>query len=158
MRYCKSTSNVLYISVLQWQILWWLRIYCRVPVYCYNCVYVWVIVDVLLLPFKLTLGCLFSPHHVIQGDVLKTTPQVTLNKTHSAEESLRRRKKLAGTARYCLAMRAKRGNSCWCFFHHMRGSVSLETCCTRMYAFSSVSPLTEDGLTSIHVLLRNMRS
>jgi len=26
-------------------------------------------------------------------------------------------------ARYCLASRVKSGNSCWCSFHHMRGSV-----------------------------------
>ena len=56
------------------------------------CVYVWVIVDFLLLSFKLTLGCLFSPPHVNQGGVQKTTPQVTLDKTHTAEESLRRRR------------------------------------------------------------------
>jgi hypothetical protein len=37
-------------------------------------------------------------------------------------------------------------------------SVSLTTCCTRMYAFCSVSPLTEDGSTSIDVLLTPKRS
>ena len=62
-------------------------IYCRVPVYC---VYVLVIVDFLLLSFKLILGWLFSPHHVNQGGVQKTTPQVTLYKSHTAKESLRR--------------------------------------------------------------------
>ena len=52
-----------------------LNIYCRLSV---CCVYVWVIVDFLLLSFKLSLGCLFSPHHVNQGGVQKTAPQVTL--------------------------------------------------------------------------------
>ena len=40
-----------------------------------------VIVD--FLSFKLRLGCLFSPHHVSQGVVQKTTPQVTLYKPHT---------------------------------------------------------------------------
>ncbi len=31
---------------------------------------------------------------------------------------------VAGTVRYCLAIRAKSGNSCWCCFHQIRGSVS----------------------------------
>ncbi len=55
-------------------------------------------------------------------------------------------------------MRVERGNSCWCCFHHMRGSVSLATCCTRMYAFKLVSPLTEDGSTCIDVVLTPKRS
>ena len=50
------------------------------------------IVDFLLLSFKLNLGCLFSPPHVNQGGVQKTTPQVTLYKHHTAKESLRRRR------------------------------------------------------------------
>ncbi len=58
-------------------------IYCRVPVYC---VYVLVIVDFLLFSFKLILGCLFSPHHVNQGGVQKTTPQVTLYKPDTTKE------------------------------------------------------------------------
>ena len=45
-----------------------------------------------LLTFKLSLGCLFSPHHVNQGGVQKTTTQVTLYKPHNAKESLRRRR------------------------------------------------------------------
>ena len=64
-------------------------IYYRVPVYC---VYVLVIEDFLLLSFKLILGCLFRPHHVNQGAVQKTTPQVTLYKPDTAKESLRRRR------------------------------------------------------------------
>jgi hypothetical protein len=51
-----------------------------------------VIVDFLLLSFKLILGCLFSPHHVNQGGVQKTTPQVTLYKPDTVKESLRRRR------------------------------------------------------------------
>ena len=50
------------------------------------------IVDFLLNSLKLSLGCLFSPHHVNQGDVQKVTPQFTLYKPHTAEESLRRRR------------------------------------------------------------------
>jgi hypothetical protein len=49
-----------------------------------------VIVDFLLLSFKLSLRCLFRPRHVNQGGVQKTTPQVTLYKSHTAEESLTR--------------------------------------------------------------------
>jgi hypothetical protein len=56
------------------------------------CVYVLVIVDFLLLSFKLILGRLFRPHHVNQGGVQKTTPQVTLYKPDTAKESLRRRR------------------------------------------------------------------
>ena len=44
------------------------------------------------LSFKLSSGCLFSPHHVNQGAVQKPTPQVTLYEPHTAEESLRRRR------------------------------------------------------------------
>jgi hypothetical protein len=44
-----------------------------------------------LLSFKLSLEYLFSPHHVNQGVVQKTTPEVTLYDPHTAEESLRRR-------------------------------------------------------------------
>ena len=47
------------------------------------------IMDFLLTSLKLSLGCLFSPHHVNQGDVQKTTPQVTLHNPHTVEESLR---------------------------------------------------------------------
>ncbi len=64
-------------------------IYCRVSVYC---LYVLVIVDFLLLSFKLIVRCLFRPHHVNQGGVQKTTPQVTLYKPDTAKESLRRRR------------------------------------------------------------------
>ena len=52
------------------------------------------------------------------------TPQVTLYEPHIAQESL------TGTARFCLAMQAKRGNSCTCCVHHIRGSVSRGTYCT----------------------------
>ena len=47
----------------------------------------------------------FSPHHVNQGGVEKTTPKVTLYKSHTAKESL------AGTTRYWLVVWTKRGNS-----------------------------------------------
>ncbi len=46
----------------------------------------------LLISFKLSSGCLFSPHHVNQGCVQKDTPQVTLYESHTAEESLRNRR------------------------------------------------------------------
>ncbi len=48
--------------------VWQLHIYCRVPAYC---VYVWVIVDFLLLSFKLTLGCLFSNKILFTRALLK---------------------------------------------------------------------------------------
>ena len=44
------------------------------------------IVDFILLSFNLGL-VLFNPHHVNQGGLQKTTPQVTLYKTHTVEES-----------------------------------------------------------------------
>ena len=47
-------------------------------------------VSFLLISFKLSSGCLFSPHHVNQGGVQKATPEVTLYEPHTAEESLRR--------------------------------------------------------------------
>ncbi len=47
-------------------------------------------VSFLLIFFKLSSGCLLSPHHVNQGGVQKATPQVTLYESHTAEESLRR--------------------------------------------------------------------
>jgi hypothetical protein len=50
------------------------------------------VVSFLLLSFKLSLGCLFRPHHVNQGGVQKITPQVTLYESHTTEESLRRRR------------------------------------------------------------------
>ena len=49
-----------------------------------------VCVSFLLPSFKLSLGCLFSPHHVNQGGVQKTTPLVTLYKPDTAKESLKR--------------------------------------------------------------------
>jgi hypothetical protein len=49
-----------------------------------------VCVSIQFLSFKLSSGCLFSPHHVNQGVVQKSTPQVTLYEPHTAEESLRR--------------------------------------------------------------------
>ncbi len=113
----------------------------------HDCVYVWVIVDFLLLSFKFTLGCLFSQHHVIKV-VSRRLPHKSLFTRPTLSKSLSGDAELEDTSRYCLVMWAKRGNSCWCFFHHMRGSVSLDTYCTSMYAFSSVSQLKEDGPSS----------
>jgi hypothetical protein len=78
--------------------------------------------------------CLFRPRYVNQGGVQKTTPQVTLYKPHTAEEFLMRSRagRHSHTCWYCLAMRVKRGNSCWCCFHHLRETVSLENSCPRM--------------------------
>ncbi len=36
----------------------------------------------------------------------------------------------------CLAIRGRRGNSCTYCFHHMRGSVSRDTCCTLVQTFT----------------------
>ncbi len=54
-----------------------------------KCVYVSVCVCVCHSSFSLS-RCLFNPHHVNQGGVQKTTPQVTLYESHTVEESLRR--------------------------------------------------------------------
>jgi hypothetical protein len=40
-------------------------------------------VDLPWLTFKLSLGFVFNPHHVNQGGVQKTTPQVTLYKSYT---------------------------------------------------------------------------
>ncbi len=48
------------------------------------------IVDFIVLTVNLSLGCVFSPHHVNQGGVQKATLQVTLYKPHTAKESLRK--------------------------------------------------------------------
>ncbi len=58
-------------------------------------------VSFLLLSFKLRSGCLFSPHYVNQGGVQKPTPQVTLYESHTAEESLRRRRSSRHSHRVC---------------------------------------------------------
>jgi hypothetical protein len=61
-----------------------------ISVYMSRCVYL--CVSFQLLSFKLSSGCLFSPHHVNQDVVQKPTPQVTRYEPHTAEESLRRRR------------------------------------------------------------------
>jgi hypothetical protein len=70
MRYCKCTSNALYISVPVTNIgvCQFTYILACVNIVCV-CLGECVIVDFLLLSFKLSLGCLFSPHHVNQGGV-----------------------------------------------------------------------------------------
>jgi hypothetical protein len=58
---------------------------------------------------------------------------------------------VTGTDRYCLTIRVKSGNSCWCFFHHIRGFVSLGTCWTCMYDWRWTSPSGFDrGHVEIH--------
>ena len=84
-----------------------------------------VCVSFFLLSFKLSLGCVFSPHYVNQGGVQKVTPQVTFYEPHTAEESLRRRRSGGPSSRYGLVMRTKRGNSCTCRFT----STTLEGLC-----------------------------
>jgi hypothetical protein len=57
-----------------------------------------------LLSFKLSSGCLFSPHHVNQGGVQKATvPQVTLYEPHTSEvlKGLSGDAEVASTVRYC---------------------------------------------------------
>ena len=56
----------------------------------------WVLVLLLDL-FQDDLRCLFSPHQVNHGGVQKPPPQVSLYKSHTTEESLRRHR----SARYC---------------------------------------------------------
>jgi hypothetical protein len=75
-------------------------IYCRVTVLC-----VWLgDFGLPLALFQVDLGCLFSPHHVNQGGVQKTTvtPEVTLYKSDTVKKSLSRDEELTDTARYCL--------------------------------------------------------
>ncbi len=77
-------------------------------------VYVSVSVCVCVIPlvlFQIEFWCLFSRHHVNQGGVQKPTPQVTFY-LPTLLKSLSGDAEVAGTARYCLAMRATRGMSC----------------------------------------------
>jgi hypothetical protein len=76
-----------------------------------------------LFQVEFKLGCLFSPHHVNQGG-FQRLPRKSLFTSPTLLKSLSGDADLAGTVRYCLAMRVNRGNSCWCpFHHHMRGPV-----------------------------------
>jgi hypothetical protein len=87
MRYCKCTRNTLYISVRMTYIG-----VCHLRIYWHTmkvCVCLCECLCFLLLSFKMSLGCLFSLHHVNHGG-FQTHPQVTLYKSHTAEESLRR--------------------------------------------------------------------
>jgi hypothetical protein len=56
---------------------------------------------------------------------------------------------VTGTDRYCLVIRSKSGNSYWYWFHHIRGSVSLDTCWTWMYGWRWVLPF-DWGHVEIH--------
>ena len=116
--------------------------------------YVWVIVDFLLISFKFSLGCLFSPHHVNQGGVQKTTPQVTLYKSHTVNESFRRCRD--GTHSQELSGHPGQGwelllvlfppyERVWVVGHLLHSHAGIY--------HGSVSPLTKDGSTSIDVLL-----
>ena len=61
------------------------------------CLCVCVCVCHLFYLFQDDLRCLFSPHKVNHGGVQKPPPQVSLYKSHTTEESLRRRR----SCRYC---------------------------------------------------------
>jgi len=87
MRSCKCTNHNLYAGGCQWQ--WQVCVSDAMVSVCMSR-WVSVCVSFLLISFKLSSGCLFSPHHVNQGGVQKATPQVTLYEPHTAEESLRR--------------------------------------------------------------------
>jgi hypothetical protein len=136
MRSCKCTNHNLYTGGCQWQ--WQVCVSDAMVSVCMSR-WVSVCVSFLLISFKLSSGCLFSPHHDNQGGVQKATPQVTLYEPHTAEESLRRCRSgrnskefphLVRMDRCCLVIRTRWGNSDTCCFHHMRGSVSWGTCCT----------------------------
>jgi hypothetical protein len=61
-----------------------------------------VIVDLLFFTFKLSLGCLFSPHHVDQGGVQNFgRPRKSLFTRPTLLKSLSGDAELAGSARYC---------------------------------------------------------
>ncbi len=78
MRSCKCTNHNLYAGGCQWQ--WQVCVSDAMVSVCMSR-WVSVCVSFLLISFKLSSGCLFSPHHVNQGGVQKTTPQVTLYET-----------------------------------------------------------------------------
>ncbi len=98
-------------------------------------------VSFLLLFFKFTSGCLFSPRHVNQGGVqrlphkslftsLFTSP--TLLKGLSGDANV------AGTARYCLVMRAKRGNPCTHTHTHIHTAAMISLSHTHTHTHSSL--------------------
>jgi hypothetical protein len=87
MRSCKCTSHDLYAGGRQWQ--WQVCVSNAMVSVCMSR-WVCVCMSFQLLAFKLSSGCLFSPHHVNQGGVQNPTPPVTLYEPHTAEESLRR--------------------------------------------------------------------
>ena len=89
MRSCKYTGHDVYACGCQWQ---WQVCQWRNGKCVYVSVCVCVCVSLQLISFKLSSGYLFSPHHVNQGGVQKTTPQVTLYKARTADECLRRRR------------------------------------------------------------------
>jgi hypothetical protein len=100
MRYCKCTVSVhatLYILVCDRDIYWCVPRYLYIGVYHKVCVCV--IVEFLLLSFKLNLGCLFSTHHVNQGGVQRL-PGKSLFTSHTLLKGLSGDAELADTVRY----------------------------------------------------------
>ena len=81
------------------------------PPYRYSALSRWVgaCVSFLLLCLKLSLRCLFSPHYV--KVVSRRLPRKSLFTSPTLLKSLSGDAEVAGTVRYCLAMRVKRGNS-----------------------------------------------
>ncbi len=134
----------LWVSVTMTSVCQWHNCKC---VYVSVCVCVCVVFQ--LLSFKLSSGYLFIPHHVNQGVVQKPTHK-SLFTNPTLLKSLSGDAEVAGTARCCLTMWPKWGNSCTYCFHYIRGSVSRDTCCTFVQAFTSVSTLSTS--TSMDVL------
>ena len=96
----------LYVGGCQWQ--WQVFVSDEMVSVCMTvsvCVCVSITVSFLLLTFKLSSGCLFSPHHVSQGGVQKATPH--LYGSHTDGKSLRRHR----TDWHCLVMRNQNPNS-----------------------------------------------
>ncbi len=88
MRSCKCTSHDLYAGGCQWQ--WQVYV---IDTMVSVCMSGWVCVSVCHSSFSLSSwvqGVCLNPHHVNQGVFQKSTPQVTLYESHTAEESLRR--------------------------------------------------------------------
>jgi hypothetical protein len=116
-----------------------------------KCVYVRVSVCVCHSSFSLSSwvqgACL---DHITSIKVLsRRLPHKSLFMSPTLLKSLSGDAEVAGTARCCLAIRSRRGNSYTFCFHHMRGSVSRDTCCTLVQVFNSASTLSTS--TSIHV-------
>ena len=123
---CNSTSNVLVCETQR-------------KVNMYGCVSEWVgsvcvcgvCVSSLFISWKMNYGACLAHIRSIMV-VSRSLPRKSVCTSPTRLKNLSGDTEVTGTVRYCLVIRTKSGNSWWYCFQHIRGSVSLDTCCTRM--------------------------